>query len=331
MVNQPATQQMIKDILDGVTQAGKAASADKVENALTLNINGEQTEYDGSAAKSVTLTDGKDSLVCTGTITPNNWPNQNGGTSYNAQVSAFNRTPVIGETFTVVATYSDCEFFCVCTVNAVTATAVAGNITKGVPLTPLAYIGPSLSTTVTPSEGAYYANTIAISDFNRLPSVGESFITSVSYTPNGNVYLCTIQVDTLNGSPVTNVTQATYKTVELINVSKKSYNCTFIGSTSTIHIYASCQFEYNGDVSIGTAGSFEEVIASLGFTAESNADYKNMLHASGYVEPLDGSPLAVCGFVSRAGGLYACAINTETMAIQQIEVSLIMTVTTIVT
>lgn len=316
MVNQPATQQMIKDILDGVTPAGKVA------NALTLNINGEQTEYDGSAAKSVTLTDGKDSLVCTGSITPNNWPNQNGGTSYNAQVSAFNRTPVIGETFTVVVTYSDCEFFCVCTVNAVTAPAVAGNITKGVPLTPLAYIGPSLSTTVTPSEGAYYANTIAISDFNRLPSVGESFIASVSYTPNGNVYLCTIQVDTLNVPPVTNVTQATYTSVQQVsgnNRVQRSYNIVFNGSMSTGKIIATCQLNYSEDVTMSVVAQFTDVLEELGFTADSDVSNNNMFPASGYFKPNSGNAMPVVGFVVRSG-LYACAINTETMEIQQIEI-----------
>lgn len=172
MVNQPATQQMIKDILDGVTPAGKVA------NALTLNINGEQTEYDGSAAKSVTIQSGESALTYGDSIAATNAPVVSNG--INLEESNFNRTPVANDTFIAVVTYGGNTYLCNFTVmSVIDHVQCRYDSVQQVNSDSILGVGNPIQTTLTDTPKTGDTFTAESANFNIVPDVNEYVLCAI--------------------------------------------------------------------------------------------------------------------------------------------------------
>lgn len=173
MVNQPATQQMIKDILDGVTPAGKVA------NALTLNINGEQTEYDGSAAKSVTIQSGESALIYKGNINATNIPTVNNTIDLNSE--DFNRTPVTGDSFMATATLNMDIYLCTLSVTNVAGVVITCRYdsVQQVNSDSILGVGNPIQTTLTDTPKTGDTFTAESANFNIVPDVNEYVLCAI--------------------------------------------------------------------------------------------------------------------------------------------------------
>lgn len=157
------------------------------------------------------------------------------------------------------------------------------------------------------------------SNFNRTPVANDTFIAVVTY--GGNTYLCNFTV-----MSVIDHVQCRYDSVQQVsgnNRVQRSYNIVFNGFMNTGKIIATCQLNYSEDVTMSVVAQFTDVLKELGFTADSDVSNNNMFPASGYFKPHSGNAIPVVGFVVRSN-LYACAINTETMEIQQIMITTTM-------